>query len=846
MRQTTRVVRCRLMCTLGLILLPALVGAQGTPADYRRAEHLREAVRQTVFRDRVDPQWLTDSRFWYRVEIGRQRQEYVVVDAIAGQRRRLFDHLRLAGALSQRFSQTFRDDALPLGNLEVDPELQYLRFTVDRQRLHYDLSQHELTEVAAEVAVEGSEQAFLKLLRDIPRASRTTGAESEVVFVNQTPQSLKLYWRDTHGRRVAYGTIPAGQEHRQHTFAGHVWELATLDEQTCAGFIADARPSRALIPSDVQPTKSPQPESSDPHRSPDGQWTVQFDRFNVVLKRLAATAGEPAEVRLTENGTEGDPYAGPVYWSPNSQQFVIQQTRKAQSHPIQLIESSPRDRLEPKLHTLEYLKPGDQIAHPRPRLFDVSLPQPIPVAEDLFPEPWSLRDYRWDPDSERFSFVYNQRGHQVLRVICVDRQGNASTMVEERSETFIDYNSKFFLQRLDATGELLWMSERDGWNHLWLYDARTGTVKGQITSGRWLVRRVEHVDTVRRQVWFYASGVRPEQDPYHLHLCRVNFDGNELTILTAGDGTHEVTFSPDREWLIDQWSRVDQPPVTELRRASDGSLVCVLEEADHQALLATGWTLPERFVAPGRDGETSIYGLIIRPSNFDSSRKYPVVEQIYAGPHGAHVPKSFGVLMNQHAMAELGFIVVQIDGMGTNWRSKKFHDVCWQNLADSGFPDRIAWMRAAAESREWMDLSRVGIYGGSAGGQSAMRALIDHHEFYKVAVADCGCHDNRMDKIWWNELWMGYPIGPHYEVSSNAVHAHRLRGQLLLIVGELDRNVDPASTLQVAAALQRADKDFDLVIVAGAGHGAAETPYGSRRRSDFLVRHLHGREPRGK
>jgi dipeptidyl aminopeptidase/acylaminoacyl peptidase len=191
-------------------------------------------------------------------------------------------------------------------------------------------------------------------------------------------------------------------------------------------------------------------------------------------------------------------------------------------------------------------------------------------------------------------------------------------------------------------------------------------------------------------------------------------------------------------------------------------------------------------------------------------------------------------------IAELGFIVVQMDGMGTSHRSKSFHDVCWKNLGDSGFPDRIAWLRAAAKDRPWMNLERVGIWGGSAGGQSALRALLAHGEFYKVAVADCGCHDNRVDKVWWNELWMGWPIGPHYNEQSNVTNAHRLRGKLLLVVGEMDRNVDPASTLQVVAALVKADKDFDLLYLPGAGHGAAETPYGRRRRAEFFVKHLLG------
>ncbi|MDF1729583.1 MAG: S9 family peptidase, partial [Sulfitobacter sp.] len=246
----------------------------------------------------------------------------------------------------------------------------------------------------------------------------------------------------------------------------------------------------------------------------------------------------------------------------------------------------------------------------------------------------------------------------------------------------------------------------------------------------------------------------------------------------------------------------------------------------------------------GRDGTTDIWGIIHRPSNFESGRTYPVIESIYAGPHGAFVPKSFRATTGPAAMAELGFIVVQIDGMGTNHRGKAFHDVCWKNLGDSGFPDRRLWIEAAAKHEPAMDLTRVGIYGGSAGGQSALRALLAHGDFYHAAVADCGCHDNRVDKIWWNEAWMGWPIGPHYAEQSNVTQAHRLTGDLLLIVGETDENVDPASTMQVVSALIDADKDFELLVMPGVGHGAAGTPYGTRRQRDFFVRKLLGVEPR--
>jgi dipeptidyl aminopeptidase/acylaminoacyl peptidase len=355
------------------------------------------------------------------------------------------------------------------------------------------------------------------------------------------------------------------------------------------------------------------------------------------------------------------------------------------------------------------------------------------------------------------------------------------------------------------------------------------------------VREVVEVNDEKRQLLLKVVGL-PGQDPYHHHFVRVNFDGSGLTRLTTSDGNHKIEFSPDRQWLIATWSRVDQPPVVEVRRAADGQLVAELERADDSALQQTGWSRPERFTAKGRDGTTDIHGIIIRPTRFDPNKKYPVVEDIYAGPQDQFVPKNYFPWSNMNAMAELGFIIVSIDGMGTNWRSKAFHDVCWKNLADSGFPDRIPWIKAAAATRPWMDLTRVGIFGGSAGGQSTLAGLLHHGDFYHVGVADCGCHDNRMDKIWWNEAWMGWPVDDSYARNSNVTHAAKLTGELMLVVGELDHNVDPASTAQVVAALQKAGKKFDFVPVMNSDHGAAESPYGKYRRADFLVRHLHAQE----
>ena len=604
------------------------------------------------------------------------------------------------------------------------------------------------------------------------------------------------------------------------------------------GMVSPQQGQRAQGPETPEPRIKP---------SPDGNWEALIQNYNVFVR---AKSGQEA-VALSWDGSEGNYYTLPsIAWSPDSRKIAAYRVRPGYKREVHYIESSPLDQLQPKYSTRQYAKPGDALDIAHPVLFDVSAKSAVAIDDALFPNPYSLTRPVWRADSRAFTFEYNQRGHHVYRVIEVDgSSGHARAVITETSPTFIDYRPLVPNQRdsgkkvrydLADGKEVVWMSERDGWSHLYLYDGVTGRVKNQITKGNWVVRSVEKVDEEKRQIWFQASGMYPGKDPYFTYEYRINFDGTGLTPLTTENGNHTVAFSKDMKYFVDTRSRVDLAPISELHRASDQKLLGVVERGDIAPLLDAGWKAPEVFSAIGRDGKTDIWGIIEWPAHFDPAIKYPVIESIYAGPQGSFVPKTFSALVQP--LTELGFIVVQIDGMGTTNRSKAFHDVAWRNLGDAGFADRILWHKAVAAKYPAYDITRVGVFGTSAGGQNSMGALLFHPEFYKVAVSNSGCHDNRMDKIWWNEQWMGWPLGPHYAASSNVDNAKRLEGKLLLVVGEMDTNVDPASTLQVVNALIKADKKFDLLFVPGGGHGAGGV-FGQRLLEDFFVHNLLGVEP---
>jgi dipeptidyl aminopeptidase/acylaminoacyl peptidase len=827
--------------------------SESQDAPYQRGQ--RSRTGNGVYKGQIRPNWFPqEAGFWYRNDLPGGAIEYIVVDAAAGTRAAAFDHARLAGALVKAGVSDVQADRLALSALEFDLAAGRVEFRIGGTNWRCDLKSYELTKRADREQSSSDRLAPLDG-RNAPRASTRTGSETALTFINKTSGELELFWLDAEGERRSYGKLEPDAQHEQHTFEGHVWEVVDRDGKTLARFQAAEAESTAEITGDraalVRRRPGPAGGGRGPSRdaSPDGKWIAFVRAHNLYVRPVKGDgAGESegkGEVQLTNDGVTENAYSM-FTWSPDSTTLAAFRVEPAEERQVHLIESSPRGGGRARLHSRPYPLPGDKFSAFELCVFDVANAKQIkPEVERI---DFGFPRLRWSRDGRTFTYEKIDRGHQRFRLIEVDaRSGAARNLIDEQTETFIwsAHAESAGVPRvtwLEKTDEIIYASERDGWRHLYLVDAQAGSVKNRITQGEWVVRGIDRIDEEQRQIWFRASGMVAGQDPHFIHFYRINFDGTGLVSLTAGDGNHTVQYSPDRQFLIDTFSRVDQPPVHVLRRVADGAQVCELEQADIGELTSRGWQPPEVFVAKGRDGKTDIWGIICRPREFDPARQYPVIESIYAGPQGSFVPKTFSSERRFASLADMGCIVVQIDGMGTANRSKAFHDVCWKNLKDAGLPDRILWHQAVARKYPYYDITRVGIYGTSAGGQNATGAVLFHPDFYKVAVSACGCHDNRMDKASWNEQWMGYPVGPQYAECSNIDNAHRLRGKLMLIVGEMDNNVPPESTLRLADALIRANKDFELVVVPGAGHGMGGA-FGSRKMHEFLAKHLLAEVP---
>ncbi len=599
--------------------------------------------------------------------------------------------------------------------------------------------------------------------------------------------------------------------------------------------------------------------------SPDSTRAAFIRDYNLWVRDLAT--GE--ETQLTTDGVEDFGYATdnagwtksdrPVLlWSPDSKKIATFQHDQRGVGEMYLVSTNVG---HPRLEAWKYPLPEDSVIFRIHRVV-VHLDGPRMVRLRMPPDQhrsticdhvrcrggWA--DVEWSPDASQLAFVSTSRDHKQAQLRVADPEtGAVRDVMEETVETF--FESGFGMINwhvLPASNEVIWFSQRDNWGHLYLYDLRTGRLQSQITNGDWNVLQLRRIDEENRTLYFTGAGREPG-DPYFQYLYSVRMDGADLRLLTPDSANHTVTLSPSGRYFVDSYSTPVDPPVTVLRDA-DGRTLLTLEEADISRLVADGWQPPIPFEVKARDGETDLYGLMYRPTSFDPSNSYPIINYLYPGPQTGSVgSRSFNPSRgDKQSLAELGFIVVEVDATGTPMRSKSFHAAYYGNMGDNGIPDQIAMIEELAGRHSWMDLERVGIYGHSGGGFASTGAILRYPDFYDVAVSGAGNHDNRNYEDDWGEKWQGLlesnPDGTtNYDNQANQLLAENLEGKLLLAHGTMDNNVPPSNTLLMVDALIAANKDFDLIMFPNRRHGFGNEPYMMRRRWDYFVRHLLGAEP---
>ena len=599
--------------------------------------------------------------------------------------------------------------------------------------------------------------------------------------------------------------------------------------------------------------------------SPDGKLEAFIKDHNLWVREKATKIERP----LTTDGEEDFGYAtnnagwtkgdGPVLvWSPDSKKIATFQHDGRGVGSMHLVSTATG---HPEVQSWKYPLPGDSLVFKIERVV-IDVPTATVVRLDMPPDAhrstitdhvayrgtWA--DVEWSADSKELSFVSTSRNHQdVWLRVANPETGAVKDVFHEHQDTFFesgigDLNWRF----LSDSDEFIWFSERDNWGHLYLYDQKTGQLKNQITKGNWNVRTIDYIDQDARVIYFVGSG-RENGDPYFTYLYKINFDGSGLTLLTPDYGTHSYSFSPNRSYFVDTYSQPDVPQVAAVRRL-DGKLMVTLEKADISALVATGWQAPMQIKVKGRDGKTDIYGLMYTPSNLDTNKKYPVLNYIYPGPQSGSVgSRSFSsARSDKQAVAELGFVVIEVDGMGTPGRSKSFHDTYYGNMGDNTLPDQIAAIKEMARRYTYLDVERVGIWGHSGGGFASAAAMMRYPDFYDVAVSGAGNHDNRTYADHWGEKWQGLLVenedgSTNYDNQATQLEVDNLKGRLLIAHGTLDSNVPPNNTLVLVEKLMEANKDFDLLMFPNSGHGFRQGDYWMRRRWDYFVKHLIGTDP---
>ncbi len=597
-------------------------------------------------------------------------------------------------------------------------------------------------------------------------------------------------------------------------------------------------------------------------KSPDGKKEVFIKDWNLWVRDLESKK----ETQLTTDGVKDFGYATDnagwkhsdraiVLWSPDSKKIATFQ--QDQRHVSDMYLASTKVGA-PKLEAWKYPLPEDkEIIKIHRVIIDVDSGNMVrfkiapddrrgTLCDDISCT-GSFDDNEWSPDTKSLAFVSSSRDHKEAKFRIADTAtGNVRDVFEEKVATQYEsgqggINWRYF----PATNEAIWYSERDDWGHLYMYDLATGKPKWQITKGPFVVTQISKIDAANRVIFFEANGKEAGRDPYFSHLYRVDFDGKNLMLLTPEDGTHQIAWSTDGKYFVDNFSKPDVPTVSTLRDTG-GRLVANLETADVSRLKAAGWKPAIPITVKSRDGKWDLYGLMFTPSNLDRSKKYPVINYIYPGPQGGGVgTRSFGPSRNDNqALAELGFVVVVIDGTCNPDRSKSFHDVCYGNMADNTLEDQIAGLKELASKNPYMDLSRVGVWGHSGGGYATAAAMFRYPDFYKVGISESGNHDNRNYEDDWGERYIGLLSGDNYQKQANQIDAKNLKGKLLLAHGNMDDNVPPYNTYLVVDALVKANKDFDLIIFPNARHGyGADNYYMMRRRWDYFVKNLLGVEP---
>ncbi|MFZ0461338.1 MAG: DPP IV N-terminal domain-containing protein [Candidatus Acidiferrales bacterium] len=634
----------------------------------------------------------------------------------------------------------------------------------------------------------------------------------------------------------------------------------------------DLQSNRCQI--DTNPAPSAQQgrgaEASNPPESlsPDKTKAVFIRDYNLWVRDLSS--GQ--ETQLTTDGVKDFGYATDnagwthsgrpiVLWSPDSKKIATYQQDQRGVGEMYLVRTQVG---HPTLEEWKYPLPGDKVVTTIQRVvIDLDGPRVIrfkmppdqhrsTLCDDIACRPGDWSDVQWNPDSAHIAFVSTSRDHKREQLRVADAAtGEVRDVLEETTSTFYESgNGAVNWRYLPESNEVIWFSERDNWGQLYLYDLQTGQLKNQITTGEGNVTQLLRVDEKNRMLYFEAVGKEKGRNPYYIHFYHIGFDGKNLQLLTPENANHEITLSPSGQYFVDSYSQPDVPPVAVLRD-SDGKLITTIEKADISHLIATGWKPPIPFTVKARDGVTDLYGLMFRPRNFDPAKKYPIVNHIYPGPQTGSVgSRSFSAARGDcQSLAELGFIVVEIDGMGTPWRSKKFHEAYYGDMGDNTLPDQVAGMKQLAQRYPWIDINRAGIYGHSGGGFATADAMFRYPDFFKVGISESGNHDNREYEDDWGEKWQGLltqnPDGTtNYDNQANELVAKNLKGHLLLAHGTIDDNVPPYNTFLVVDALIKANKDFDLLLLPNEHHGYADdTAYMTRRRWDYFVRYLLGAEP---